>query len=338
VAGPVSSAPLPSRERLRELILGFRVSAALGAAAELGVSDALADGPLTLDQLAAATATDPDTLRRLLRALATVGVYDEHDGSRWANNELSELLCSKVPGTLRPMARTMVSPAAWAAYTNLVHSVRTGQNAFLARHGEDVWSYREQRPELNAVFNQNMAALTSVIADAVTSAYDFSGMSTVVDVGGGEGVLLASVLQRHPHLTGIVFDQEHVVARAPWSAELASRWTAVGGDFFAEVPPADAYLLKWILHDWPDDRCVDILRVCRRGLEPGGVVLVIERLLDRPGHERETAFSDLNMLVMPGGRERTEDEYAALVAAAGLQLTRVVDTGSGAWILEARVA
>jgi O-methyltransferase domain/Dimerisation domain len=328
---------VPDRAQLNAMITGFRLSAALGVAAELGISDLLADGPRTLPDLAESTSTHEQTLFRLLRALATVGVYDEQDG-RWSVTELGQGLRSDVPGTLRPLARTLSSPALWAAYGHLGHSVRTGENAFRARHGIDAWTHRREHPDENAVFNDNMTALTAVVAEAVVDSYDFSAVSDLVDVGGGQGVLLETVLARHPHLSGTVFDREHVVTQGPSSAELAPRWRAVAGSFFEEVPPADAYLLKSILHDWEDDECVEILRVCARGLRPGGVVLVVERLLGSVGHEREAAFADLNMLVLPGGRERTEQEYAALFAAAGLRLSRVIDTGSRMWIVEARVA
>jgi hypothetical protein len=277
-------------------------------------------------------------LHRLLRALATVGVYDEPEPGRWANTELGEGLRSDVPGTLRPLARTLSSPALWAAYAHLGHSVRTGENAFEARHGVDVWTHRRAHPDENAVFNDNMTALTSVVAEEVATAYDFTPMSSVVDVGGGQGILLEAVLARYPQLSGTVFDVAHVVPGSPRSAELAPRWSAETGSFFEEVPAADAYLLKSILHDWPDDRCVDILRVCRAGLNPGGAVLLVEILLGRPGHEEFAAFSDLNMLVLPGGRERTAEEYAALFEAAGLRLTRVIDTASRMSIVEARVS
>ncbi len=328
---------MPDRSQLNAMITGFRLSAALGVAAELGISDLLATGPRRLDELAAATSTHEDTLHRLLRALATVGVYDEQDG-RWSVTELGEGLRSDVPGTLRPLARTLSSPALWAAYGHLAHSVRTGENAFEARHGVDVWTHRRDHPEENAVFNDNMTALTSGVAEAVAASYDFADMSTVVDVGGGQGILLEAVLAQHPHLTGTVFDLPHVVAQAPMSAELAPRWSSASGSFFEEVPPADAYLMKSIIHDWPDDRCVDILRVCRAGLNPGGAVLLVEVVLGRPGYESFAAFSDLNMLVLPGGRERTEEEHAALFAAAGLRLASVVHTPSRSSIVEARVA
>ena len=325
---------MPDQQNLQSMITGYRLSAALCVAADLGLSDLLAAGPRTVEDLARATSTDADTLHRLLHALATVGVYAERDGDEYGNTELSEGLRSDVEGTLRPLARTLDSPELWAAWGHLGHSVRTGENAFEAKHGVDVWTHRLGRPEENQVFNDTMASLTASVAAAVTDAYDFSGFTTVVDVGGGQGVLLEAVLTRPAQLSGTVFDQEHVVATEPASSALAPRWSAASGSFFEQVPEADAYLLKSILHDWPDQECVDILRTCRSGLREHGAVLVVETVLGRPGFEVEAAFSDLNMLVMPGGRERTEEQYAALFAAAGLDLVRVVDTRTRMSVLE----
>jgi len=327
---------MDDRGQLQAMITGLRVSAALGVAADLAISDLLVDGPRTAADLAHEVGADPDTLHRLLHALATVGVYDERPDGSFGPTSLGDGLRSDAPGTLRPMARMLDSPALWAAYGALGRSVRTGENAFRAVHGVDAWTHRSTQPKDNEVFNENMTALTSLVSDAVVEAYDFSSASTVVDVGGGQGLLLEKVLERHPHLTGTVFDQPHVVASEPRSSGVAPRWRSATGSFFEEVPEADAYLLKSILHDWPDDECVQILATCRRSLRPGGTVVVVERLLDRAGSERETAFSDLNMLVMPGGRERTEAQYAALFAAAGLRLRRVVDTPSRFAVIEAR--
>ncbi|MET1058616.1 MAG: methyltransferase [Nocardioides sp.] len=329
---------MTTRAELRSMLTGFRLSAALSVAAELGISDLLAEGPRTLDELAGATSTDPDTLLRLLRALATVGIYDRREGDTFTNTPLGEGLRSDVQASMRPLARTLQDPAVWAAWGHLRHSVSTGENAFAALHGTDVWSHRETHPNHNATFNDNMTMLSSLVADAVATAYDFGGLSTVVDVGGGHGILLATILSRHPHLTGTVFDLEQAVTDHPpaaAAAALASRWTVATGSFFERVPSGDALVLKSVLHDWPDDRCVEILEICREALPEKGVVLVVETVLGRPGHEVIAAFSDLNMLVLPGGRERTEDEYAALFDAAGLRLTRTVDTGTQMSILEA---
>ncbi|TCM50473.1 methyltransferase [Kribbella sp. VKM Ac-2568] len=328
---------MDSLATLQSMVTGFRTSAALSVAAELGLSDELAREPRTAADLAKAVGADEDTLRRLLRALVAVGVYAEHDGA-YSNTAVGAGLRSNVAGSLRPLARTLQDPALWAAWGQLGHSVRTGENAFEALHGYDVWTHRQGQPEHNAIFNDNMAALTSSVAAAVAAAYDFSGRSSVVDIGGGQGILLEAVLTAYEHLSGTVFDLSHVVATKPRSPALESRWSSVAGSFFESVPPADAYLLKSILHDWPDDRCVEILRTCTASLNPGGVVLVVELILGRTGQEVLAAFSDLNMLVLPGGRERTETEYAALFTAAGLRLNRVLDTNSRMSILEAITA
>jgi O-methyltransferase domain/Dimerisation domain len=330
---------MPGSDELRAMVTGFRLSAALSVAAELGLSDQLASGPRRIDDLATAVSADPATLQRLVRALASVGVYAEQPDGAFANTELGEGLRSDVPGSMRPLARTLQDPALWAAWGHLAHSVRTGETAFEALHGIDVWTHRQGLPEQNAIFNDNMSALSSIVADAVAASYDFSGLSSVVDIGGGKGVLLEAVLGRHPHVTGTVFDLAHVVATAPTpqaSESVASRWSAKSGSFFEAVPAADTYLLKSILHDWQDDRCVDILRTCRRSLNDKGVVLVVETVLGRPGHEADAAFSDLNMLVLPGGQERTEQEYAALFESADLRLTDVVHTSTRVSVLEAR--
>jgi cyclopropane fatty-acyl-phospholipid synthase-like methyltransferase len=328
-------------DELRAMVTGFRLSAALSVAADLGLSDELADGPRTVPDLAASVSADEDSLRRLLHALSTVGVYEERDGDVFATTALGEGLRSDVPGSMRPLARTLADPPTWAAWGHLGHSVRTGDNAFQALHGTDVWTYRQAHPESNAVFNDNMTALSFHVAHAVAEAYDFSGLSTVVDVGGGQGSLLEEVLKHNEQLTGTVFDQAHVVTSAraqAMSASVSARFSVESGSFFEAVPPADAYLLKSILHDWPDDRCVQILRSCERSLAPGGVVLIVEIVLGRPGHEVDAAFSDLNMLVLPGGRERTEQQYAALFDDAGLRLSRTLDTTSRYSIVEARSA
>jgi hypothetical protein len=326
--------PMGNTGKLQAMVTGFRISAALSVAAELGLSDELAGGSRTVAELATAVRVDEETLARLVRALVAIGVYAEKDGAV-SNTPLGEGLRSDVPGSLRPLARTLQDPALWAAWGHLGHSVRTGENAFEALHGVDVWEHRQRLPEYNKIFNDTMTALSWQVADVVATAYDFSSFGEVVDVGGGKGIVLDAVLRKNGHLNGTVFDQEHVVATEPMSAAVGPRWAAAVGDFFESVPAADVYLLKAILHDWPDDRCVEILRVCARSLRPGGVILVIETVLGRPGQEAHAAFSDLNMLVLPGGRERTEDEYAVLFASAGLQLSRVIDTDSRISILEA---
>ena len=318
------------------LVVGHRTTAAIGTAVELGIVDAVAGEGRTPSDVAASVGTDPDATGRLLRFLSTIGVVDESDGA-YTLSELGAPLATDAPASLAPQALLQADPAIWAAWGNLAHSIRTGENAFSALHGMDVWEHRVAHPERSRSFDQLMTSLTSVIAAAVAATYDFRPDTHVVDVGGGQGALLSAVLRAHPSLTGTVFDQPHVVAgSAP--ADLSGRWSAEGGSFFESVPPADDVLMKSVIHDWPDEESVAILRQCAAALRPGGHVLLVEIVLDRPGHERVAAYSDLNMLVGPGGRERTEAEYAALFAAAGLRLTRVLDTGTPHAVVEAVTA
>jgi hypothetical protein len=221
----------------------------------------------------------------------------------------------------------------------LLHSVRTGENAFRHVHGVGVWSYRESHPEEQATFDRAMTAMSQGIAQAVADAYDFGRYGTVVDVGGGRGALLSAVLERHPGVRGVLVDQPAVVAAAELLPEIARRCEIVGGDFFLAVPPGgDVYLLKAVIHDWPDSESVQILANVRKVLPDNGVVVLIEQLLDEGPDPARTAFSDLNMLVAPGGRERTRQEYTALLQQAGLVLDEVIPTASDMFLLVAAPA
>jgi 2-polyprenyl-3-methyl-5-hydroxy-6-metoxy-1,4-benzoquinol methylase len=327
---------MTARQDLMWLVVGHRTTAAITTAVELGIIDALGGGARTPGDVAAAVGTDPDATGRLLRFLSTIGVVDEVD-HEYALSELGAPLASHAPASLAPQALLQADPAIWAAWGNLAHSIRTGENAFSALHGMDVWEHRAAHPERSRSFDELMTSLTSVVAAAVAATYDFRPGTHVLDVGGGQGALMAAVLRAHPTVTGTVFDQPHVVAESA-PDDVADRWSAVGGSFFEPVPEADYVLMKSIIHDWPDEESVAILRRCAAALRPGGAVLLVEIVLDRPGHERVAAYSDLNMLVGPGGRERTEAEYASLFAQSGLRLTRVLDTGTPHAIVEAVAA
>ncbi|MFF5289687.1 methyltransferase [Paractinoplanes globisporus] len=327
------------RRHLLGLINGFRISQALYVAAVLRLSDLLAERPRTADDLAAVTGCDPRALHRLLRALATAGVYAEAPDGSFASTALGAELRAEGLGDWAAFAG---APSMWGAWGALEHSVRTGENAFESVHGATVWEYRARNPAAGAGFDAAMAALSRHVADAVLEAYDFAGFGTVADVGGGNGALLATVLSRHPYLRGLLLDQPHVVEAAPAvlaAAGVADRCEVHPGDLFTAVPPgADAYLLKSILHDWPDERALAIARTCRRAMHPGSVMLVLERVLTGPPYppaDLPAAFSDLNMLVGPGGQERTRAEYEALLGAAGLRVTRVVPTTTDVSVIEA---
>ncbi|MBI5289471.1 MAG: methyltransferase [Chloroflexi bacterium] len=323
---------------LVRMVNGYQVSQALAVAAELGIADLIGDMEVSVGELAAAAEAHEDALYRLLRALASVGVLHEHPGRHFSMTQLGQGLRRDAPGSIAGWVRHMGAPYYWNAWSNLLHSVRTGENAFKALYGTDVWSYRSERPRENDLFNAAMASLTGSQTIALLSSYDFSRFGTIADVGGGNGALLAHILQRCPHSKGILFDQEHVVSGAP--AELSragvdDRCAVVAGSFFETVPPgADAYIMKSILHDYTDDRAAEILRVCRKATSSGVMLLVIERVVGPPNEDPQTKFSDLNMLVAPDGRERTEAEWRELFAAGGFRLERAIPTPSGFRVIE----
>ena len=285
---------MEASEQLRTLVNGFRVSQALHVAAVLGVSDVLAGGPVSVEGLAGAVEADPDSLRRLLRALAAVGVYAETESGDFANSELSEALRAGVPGTVNAWATFIGEPYYWQSWGHLLHSIRTGQNAFRSLYGTDVWTYRAGDPARAAVFDAAMTGLAAGMAAAVAAGYEFPESGVVVDVGGGHGALLAELLEANPSLTGVLFDQPHVIAGAGQALAdepARRRITFEGGDMFNAVPSgADVYVFKSVLHDWPDDDCRSILQVCRGAMTPASVILIIERLLDGPNQGADTKF------------------------------------------------
>lgn len=328
-----------SASRLQQMTQAFRISQAIHAAAVLSIADLMGDQTCGIDDLALWAGCDLTSLRRLLRALAAAGVFTELDGDRFANNDLSAPLRSDHPRSVRASAVFIGQPNHWETWGTLVHAVRTGENAFAARYGSDVWSYRAEHPDQNVIFDATMASNTALLATALVDAYDFSAVSTVVDVGGGNGALLVAVLDANPHLRGTVFDQPHVIEAARGvvaGVAFADRCALVPGSFFEAVPTgADLYVLKSIVHDWGDEDSVAILRRCREAMSDTAVLLLMERLLEGPNLGLEVKFSDLNMMVMPGGRERTESEYAALLGAAGLSLRRTFRPDGPIAILEA---
>lgn len=324
---------------LGRLIVGFQVSQAIHVAAVLGIADLLVDGPRTSDELAAETDADAASLYRLLRALASVGVFREEEGRRFALTATGEPLRSDVPGSLRGWAALHGRPYLREAWSHLEHSIRTGENAFQHVHGTDVWSYRAERPEESVIFDRAMQALTGASNRALLDAYDFGRFGTVVDIGGGNGALLAALLIEYPTMQGVVFDQPHVVANAEALLEagsVADRCRVVGGSFFEEVPAGgDAYAMKSILHDWDDKEAAAILRVCRGAMTEEARLLLIERIVGPPNEDQRTKFADLNMLVAPAGRERTIEEWEALLKSAGFRLAKATPTASGLAVIEA---
>jgi O-methyltransferase domain/Dimerisation domain len=335
----MSNQTRPAAVLLRELIDGYQVTQAIHAAATLGIADLLVDGPKASDELAAAVDVHPRALYRLLRALATVGVFQEEDGHRFGLTPLAECLRSDAPDSLRGWASYIGRPHYWQAWAGLADSVRTGENAFRLVHGVRVWEYRAAHPAESAFFDRAMTDLSRRATRSVVDAYDFGRFGTVVDVGGGQGALLAGLLGEYPALRGVLFDQPHVVTAAERTirqAGVLDRCAVVGGSFFESVPTGgDAYLLKGVLQDWDDDRSKIILCNCRRAVPATGSLLVIEQQMGPPNEGRAGKFSDLNMLVSPGGENRTLDEYRSLFAAADFALVGAAPTSTGLVVIEA---
>jgi hypothetical protein len=314
------------------LINGFRVTQAIHVVAALGVADLLKDGPRPSDDIAAATATHPDAMYRLLRALAAEHVFEEHPDRKFGLTTLGEMLRSDRPDSLAPWAVFVGGKSQWQGWANLEYSVRTGESGTEKALGMSSWEYRAQNPEATAVFDRAMTALSRTTASAVVAAYDFSRFETVADIAGGHGALLAVILSRFPNLQGVLFDQPHVVAGADdviRGAGVSDRVEIVGGSFFEQVPVADAYVLQHILHDWDDAASLDILRTIRRAAPDGARLLVIERLLGPPNQAADAKFSDLNMLVaLGGGRERTVEEFVEIFAGGGFRLVSTYPAGT----------
>jgi len=330
-----------SQDLLR-LVSGFHVTQTIHAAVELGVPDLLANGERTSDELAEASGADPPTLYRLLRALASLGVLREADGRRFSLTELGQPLRADVPGSVRGWVRLTGRDYVWRSWGNLTNAVREGENSFRMLHGTDIWTWRAEHPEESAVFDEAMKSLTGGANAAILAAYDFGRFGTIVDVAGGTGALIAAVLAAHPDVRGVLFDQEHVVSGAEpilRAAGVLDRCEIVSGSFFESVPEGgDAYLLKWIIHDWEDEESVAILRTCRSAMGPDSVVLLVERHLGSPNEDAAAKLADLNMLVMPGGRERTQEEYAALFGRAGLRYVSTSLAANGQAVVEAAPA
>jgi hypothetical protein len=331
----------PGVTEMRRLISGFSVTIAVSVVAELGIADHLAGGPKTAAALARLSGTHEDHLRRVLRYLASEGVFEERPGDLFALTERSHWLRSDVPGSLRPRATYTGSAMSWTAWGHLLACLRTGTSAFHAAFGEDLFDYLKHQPDAAATFNGFMAGQTAASVEAVLAAYDFAGFHELADIGGGRGALLAGIMHANPELRGILLDMPEVIATAEPlldQAGVAGRCKLVGGDFFEAVPAgADLYALKFILHDWPDDACIRILRNCRQAVADGGRVLIVEHVIPEESGPHIAKFMDINMLVNTTGRERTRSEFEQLLASAGLQLRQLVTTPIGFCVLECAV-
>jgi hypothetical protein len=336
--------PASARDALLQVITGYRGAQVVRAAAELGLADLLAGGPRSVEDLVAATGAHAPSLARLVQALAALGFVVEADGGRVELTPLGAPLRSDVPGSVRDAARFLAGEWIWRAWGDLLHSVRTGEPAFDRIFGMSNFEYWEHNSEAGAIHDAFFRGMSRATNAPIVAAYDFSRFGTVVDVGGSTGALLAAILQAHPGVRGILFDLPHVVAGAgPVLAEagVKDRCAVIGGSFFDPVPASgDAYLLKYVIHDWDDERAAAILRRCREAMGPDDRLLLIEQVLperiEAGAAARQAVMSDLNMLVLtPGGRERTEREFRALLGGAGFELRAAIATASPFVILEA---
>ena len=334
---PVNQQPVP--EQILQIITNFWSSRAVYVFSKLGIPDLLKSGPKTVEELASATKMHAPSLYRVLRALASIGFVSATADGRFAQTPVSEILVTDAPGSLRWYTISELGQEHYPAWGNLMHSIRTGEIAFDNFFGADVWKYFEQNPEDAAVFNNSMSSATAATNEEILALYDFSSFGTVVDVGGGHGGLITSLLKANPKLKGILLDAPQVIEGARPKIEeagLSNRCETVGGDFFKAVPAGgDAYVMKWIIHDWDDERAAQILRNCHRALRPGGKVLIVDAVIPPGNGAHFGKLLDLEMLVLtPRGRERTKAEFYDLLKRSGFRPRRVVPTKTHLSVVE----
>jgi SAM-dependent methyltransferase len=322
--------------------MGKWVSSAISTAAKLGVADRLETGPKTARQLAEELGLHEMALYRLLRALASVGVFHEGEERAFSQTSLSELLRSSAKPSLRNVTMMFIDDWQIKNWAELGWSIKTGRPAAERVVGMSIFEYFSGHPEEAVNFNNAMTDLSSSDGPAVVASYDFSRFEYIVDVGGGAGALLAAILQSAPKLRGALLDMPYVIEqarKAPMLADFAARCEFAGGSFFETVPKgADAYIMKHIIHDWDDERAAQILANCRKAIRPGGKVLVVDRVVGPPNQPDQAKWFDLEMLVNPGGLERSEPEWRSLFAASGFRLERIIPMPAPQSILEATPA
>lgn len=327
---------------LLQLVTGYWISQAVYVAAKLGIADVLARGPKSAAELARLVRADADALGRLLRALASVGVLEEIDAGRFRLTPRGRALRADVPGSIRAAAILFGEPWYWQPWTELLYSVKSGRPAWNRAHGMGQFEYLKHNRRAGKIFDAAMTDLTAQLHTAAIAAYDFSRFRRVIDVGGGHGALLAMILRANPAADGILFDQPHVISGARRqfrAAGLMARSACVKGDFFQSVPGGgDAYVLAHILHDWDDSRAGVILRNIRSAMAPNGRVLILEQIIPPGNGAHFGKWMDITMLVVLGGRERTVEQFEALLAGAGLRLSNVVATESAISVIEAEAA
>jgi hypothetical protein len=327
---PQAAAARADGGALNQLIWGFANTQAVYVTAKLGIVDTVRSGPQTAQAIADVVGAHEPSLRRLLRALTTIGILVEDQDGRFAATPMGELLRSDHPRSVRAFAICLGDPLVWRPWGELIAAVKTGATAFEQVYGETFFTHLSHELERATVFDAAMTSVSQYDAPAILAAYDFTDCRTIVDVGGGHGALLRALLDVYPQANGVLFDLLPVVTQAQTlsDAAAAGRCSFVGGDMFRAIPAGgDTYILKSILHDWSDAQALQILRNCRQAIVDHGRLLTVELLLAPPNGPDFAKWLDLNMLALMGGRERSEAEFRALYAEAGFELTRIVPTG-----------
>jgi len=335
-----SAPPLSPEQLLLQMGSGYWASMILSVATRLDLLEGLADAPASAAQLAVARSYHAESVERLLRGCATLGVLRETESGVFALSEMGELLLASHPHSLRDAVIMFTDPGHWNSWYQLEHTVVSGQPAYQKALGvSNVFDYFAARPEEAARFDRAMASMTRAFVGQLKEAYDVGRFAVIADIGGGHGQFLGALLQGAPRSRGLLFDQSSVLQRAEEELSalgVSERVERVAGSFFESVPTgADLYLLKHILHDWNDEQCVQILQNLARAMTPASVLLIAEMLLAEPPHFSPAAMMDLNMMVMTGGRERTASQYERLLQGAGLKVQRLLALSGPYQLLEA---
>ena len=340
--GQASTGDISPSAAMRQITTGFWVSRATYVAAKLGIADLLKDGPKSSEELAQLTDTHAPSLYRVIRALASVGIFGQDEQGRFTLTPVAATLRSDVPNSLRALAIRNLGDERYQAWGDLMHNVRTGETAFDHVFGMGVWEYQAQHPEQAKIFDESMANIIAATNAAVLASYPFSTIDKLVDVGGGNGSFMISLLNANQAMKGVLFDLHHVAEQARKriaDAGLAERCEVIGGDIFTSVPQGGTvYILSQIIHDWDDDRAIAILKSCYRAMKNKAKLLVIQGILpDRVEHSgapQRGFIVDLHMMVTTGGRQRTVTEYRTLMEAAGFRVTKIVRTQSEMSVIE----
>jgi hypothetical protein len=332
--------PRRAHDAMLERIAAYWQSQLVFVAAKLGIADVLVSGPLTADEIATRVGAHAPYLKRVLRALASLGIFAVDPHERFHLTRLAQTLRSDHPESLRDFALMLVDDYNWSAWGALEHAVKSGNSAFEHVHGSPAFPWMREHPEKERMFSASMASISVMENAAVARAYAFGKLQTVVDVGGAHGHLLVTMLRSYVKLRGVLFDQPQVLAEAAGAGlitapDISGRCEARGGDFFESVPEgADAYVMKYIIHDWDDEKSIRILENCRKAMGAEGRVLVVDHVVAAGNRFDWGKLVDINMMVMLGSKERTKDEFRQLFARAGLRLKRVIRTASSLSILE----